>query len=302
MAQLNANTNIFGTFTAESDASVIGKLHVKSTSIGTGYTIPTQSDDVIFESTSTGDVGLTILSPGQKNIYFVDSGGYNSRGAITYVNSVLAGYYPAMVFRANGGNNPGTMYLNGGGIGVGAIPDDQDNYAQITLRNTSTTYGGKITLGTVDSSEYAIIQNTNARLEIDADEVMFRDKTGATECMFMNSSNQDLHVNGDVVAYSTTISDVRLKEDIETIDSALEKVLSMRGVEYTWNAGARKGQKDIGVIAQEVEQAVPEIVREKEMSLIDKQKYKTVDYEKLSALLIEAIKDLKAEINELKGS
>ena len=188
MAQLNANTSIFGTFTAESDASVIGKLHVKSTSVGTGYTIPTQADDVIFESTSTGDVGLTILSPGQKHVFFVDSGGYNSRGAISYVNQVVGTSYPAMIFRANGGNNPGTMYLNGGGIGVGAIPDNSDNYAQITLQNGSTTYGGKITLRTIDSSEYVVIQNTNTRLEIDANEVMFRDKTGATERMAIAST------------------------------------------------------------------------------------------------------------------
>ena len=111
----------------------------------------------------------------------------------------------------------------------------------------------------------------------------------------------DLHVEGDVIAYSTTVSDKALKDDVITIDSALDKVSKLRGVEYTWNNTSRKGQKDIGVIAQEVEEVIPEIVREKKMSLVDGEKYKTVDYEKLTAVLIEAVKELKEEVEELKN-
>jgi hypothetical protein len=112
----------------------------------------------------------------------------------------------------------------------------------------------------------------------------------------------DLHVEGDVIAYSTTISDNRLKDDVVTIDSALDKVSKLRGVEYTWNATSRKGQKDIGVIAQEVEEVIPEIVREKKMALIEGGTYKTVDYEKLTAVLIQAVKELKEEVEELKNN
>ena len=109
------------------------------------------------------------------------------------------------------------------------------------------------------------------------------------------------HAANDVIAYSTTISDEKLKDDVKTIDSALDKVKKLRGVEYTWNKGSRKGQKDIGVIAQETEKVVPEIVREHEMPLIDGGVYKTVDYEKLTAVLIESVKEQQKQIEELKS-
>ena len=114
----------------------------------------------------------------------------------------------------------------------------------------------------------------------------------------------DLHVNGDVLAFSSTISDERLKDNATEIKGALNKIEAMRGVSYTWNKGSRKGQKDIGVIAQEVEQVIPEIVREYKFEVGefegDETKYKTVDYEKLSAVLIEAVKELSARVKTLE--
>ena len=112
--------------------------------------------------------------------------------------------------------------------------------------------------------------------------------------------NGDLHADGDVVAYSTTISDARLKDNIKPLESSLDKIMNLKGVEYTWNNGSRKGQKDIGFIAQEVEDVIPEIVREKEVLFDEDTKYKTVDYEKITAVLVEAVKELQQEIVELK--
>jgi hypothetical protein len=112
----------------------------------------------------------------------------------------------------------------------------------------------------------------------------------------------DLHVNGDVLAFSSTISDERLKDNATEIKGALNKIKAMRGVSYTWNKGSRKGQKDIGVIAQEVEQVIPEIVREYKFEVgefeDDETKYKTVDYEKLAAVLIEAVKELSDKLDQ----
>jgi hypothetical protein len=112
----------------------------------------------------------------------------------------------------------------------------------------------------------------------------------------------DLHLSGDVLAFSSTVSDERLKDDVAEIKGALDKVRAMRGVDYVWNKGSRKGQKDIGVIAQEVEQVIPEIVREHKFEVGefegDETKYKTVDYEKLAAVLIEAIKELSDKLDQ----
>ena len=123
--------------------------------------------------------------------------------------------------------------------------------------------------------------------------------------------NGTLHVDGDVVAYSSTISDERLKDNIKTIENPLDKIKALRGVEYDWNNGNRKGKHDLGLIAQEVESVIPDIVHEHTLPYVEGEEdtlYKTVDYEKMVAVLIEGMKEqqiqidsMKSEINELKG-
>jgi len=87
----------------------------------------------------------------------------------------------------------------------------------------------------------------------------------------------------------TATSDIILKENVITIENALEKVLSLRGVEYD---RIDSGDHQIGVIAQEVEKIIPEVVYGDEI--------KSVAYANIVALLIEAIKEQQKEINELK--
>lgn len=120
----------------------------------------------------------------------------------------------------------------------------------------------------------------------------------------LTAGSADLHVEGDVLAFSSTVSDKNFKDNINTIDNALYKVNKLRGVEFEWNSTSRKGEKDIGVVAQEVEEVLPEIVREKTPCVGEfcenTEKYKTVDYQKLTAVLIEAVKELSAEVEDLK--
>jgi|TARA_A100000171_G_scaffold52974_1_gene74806 hypothetical protein len=97
--------------------------------------------------------------------------------------------------------------------------------------------------------------------------------------------------NNDVTAFS----DERLKKDIETIPNALDKVCQMRGV--TFERIDDEGHKSMGVIAQEVEKIIPEVVREDK----SEDKIKSVAYGNMVGLLIEAIKDLKNEVDELKN-
>ena len=110
-------------------------------------------------------------------------------------------------------------------------------------------------------------------------------------------SDGDLHVDNDVIAFSTTIaSDVALKSDIEVIPNALDKIDSIQG--YTFK---KLGKKSAGIIAQELEKVLPEAVKEKKLSLHDGKTYKTVEYDAIHGLLIQAIKELKNEIRELKS-
>ena len=112
----------------------------------------------------------------------------------------------------------------------------------------------------------------------------------------------DLHVDGNVIAYSTTTSDERLKKDIVKIDNALDKVSQLSGYTFEYKAD---GKKSAGVIAQEVEKVMPSAVSETtlpvKMGDEDTTEYKVVQYDQLHGLMIEAIKELKAEIEELKA-
>ena len=96
--------------------------------------------------------------------------------------------------------------------------------------------------------------------------------------------------NNDVTAFS----DVILKDDINTIDNALERVQGMRGVFF--NRKDNKQERQTGVIAQEVEPFLPEVVRETK----DEKKIKSVAYGNMVGVLIEAIKELNAKVEELQ--
>ena len=100
-----------------------------------------------------------------------------------------------------------------------------------------------------------------------------------------NSLTGSLTCTGDVIAYS----DMRLKSNVETIDSALEKVEALRGVSYE-----KDGKKSVGVIAQEVADVIPEVVSQDG-------EYLGVAYGNLVGVLIEAVKELSAEVKELKS-
>jgi len=104
----------------------------------------------------------------------------------------------------------------------------------------------------------------------------------------------------DVVAFAS--SDIRLKENVKPLDNALDKINKINGVEFDWIDGkdehgnsvhGNEGH-DVGVIAQEIEEVLPEVVTTRDNG------YKAVKYEKIVPLLIEAIKEQQQQINELK--
>jgi len=104
----------------------------------------------------------------------------------------------------------------------------------------------------------------------------------------------------DITAFYS--SDKRLKENIVPIDNALEKVLQISGVNFDWKSLSQEEIRnihpnsgyDVGVIAQEIEEVLPEVVTTRETG------YKAVKYEKIVPLLIEAIKEQQKQINKLK--
>ena len=125
---------------------------------------------------------------------------------------------------------------------------------------------------------------------------------------FTSTSNEDmrletdgdLHVDGNVVAYSTTISDIRLKKNIAPIEDAVTKVQQLNGCTFTY---LKDDRKSAGLIAQDVEKVLPSAVIEDEAVFHGEEgeTYKTVQYDQVIGLLVEAVKELKAEIEELKN-
>jgi hypothetical protein len=116
-------------------------------------------------------------------------------------------------------------------------------------------------------------------------------------------SNGDLYIGG--VLYQNAFSDAKYKDNVFEIQTALDKVKSIRGVEYDWNELALqqtgKSGHDVGVIAQEVQAVYPFAVREVDKEKNDHiQSALVVDYEKLIPLLVQSIKELSAEVDELK--
>ena len=103
-----------------------------------------------------------------------------------------------------------------------------------------------------------------------------------------------LSSTNDIIAYAS--SDERLKENITPISKPLDKLKQIGGYEFDWNdkQNVHEGH-DVGVIAQEIEAILPELVQTRDSG------YKAVSYEKLVALLIEAVKEQQSQIDELKA-
>ena len=115
----------------------------------------------------------------------------------------------------------------------------------------------------------------------------FRNGSGTNIVVIDSSGN--LSANGTV----TASSDIKLKKNINTIDNALDKVLNLRGVEFDY---IESGEHNIGVIAQEVEKVLPDLIHTNEET-----DTKSVAYGNLTAVLIEAVKELKKENDALSA-
>jgi hypothetical protein len=157
---------------------------------------------------------------------------------------------------------------------------------------TATTFSGNATSA-----------STSANLSFgSANEIVFKNSsnTAATTSskLTFNNTTGVLTVDNDIIAFA---SDERLKENIQPLENALDKVLALSGFTYNFNEigqslGFDGSVRYVGVSAQEVQEVLPEAVKPAPAD----SNYITVQYEKLVPLLIEAIKELKEEINELK--
>ena len=165
------------------------------------------------------------------------------------------------------------------------------------IQTVSNSNGGIAIQAGASSTAYLVFGDNG---DYDAGRIAYKNASHDL-CFYTNNAEEmvldsdgDLHVDRDVVAYSTTPSDRRLKKNIKEINYGLDTIMNLNPKQYDWKKDDRH---DIGFIAQEVEEIIPEIVKDKKH--FDKE-IKTLDYEKLTAVLIKAVQEQQEQINELK--
>ena len=178
-------------------------------------------------------------------------------------------------------SNTGDFTIDAGGD----IILDADG-TDIILKDGGTSFGSFKRV----SSDFVIKSETQ-----DKDIVLKGNDGGSTITALTldMSSGGDAQFRQDVIAYYS--SDKRLKDNIVRIENPLEKVGKIGGYTFDWNDKQETYTgKDVGVIAQEIQEVLPELVTERDNG------YLAVKYEKIVPLLIESIKELKQEVDEIK--
>ncbi|MCB2376396.1 tail fiber domain-containing protein [Hymenobacter sp. BT635] len=212
---------------------------------------------------------------------------------------------------AAGGNfnlGPYKLTADGGEVEIGdlATPslllhsntNDNANGAVLRFRENDLNYGWNLRHNT-GGSEGGI---TADRLVLDRLQgggpvaVMSWDQATGNVGVGTTNPGYKLDVAGVIRGNNVSASDVRFKQNIRPLGGALATVLALRGVRYQWNAlgvqhGGTAGAEQVGVLAQEIEKVYPELVS------TDAQGYKAVNYAQLTPVLLEALKELHAQLS-----
>ena len=151
----------------------------------------------------------------------------------------------------------------------------------IVLKDDVTTFGSFVN----SSSSLLIRSGTNNAITFSGVNGTY---AGSITC------KSSISATGDITAYSS--SDRRYKDNLVRISEPNEKIKKINGYEFDWNEKHEqyKNTHDVGVVAQEIEEVLPEIVTERDDG------YKAVKYERIVALLIESNKDLLRRVEELE--
>ena len=254
-----------GNVTLTGAVNAVGSLGVTGTSYINGTMIFNGNSAVCVRRIEGKPNDGYVITGADATLFLQD---YNQSNAINFCNS-------KMIFN---GANDSKLYVSGW---------IETPHIEVTAPGSAYCYidvGHATSPGTdfairIDSN--AVIQsNTGYNLQL---------TSGAGTIL----ANNTIACLGDIIAFYS--SDRQLKDNIKNIENPIEKIKKINGVSFDWNdkQNVYTGH-DIGIIAQEVEEVLPEIVTTRDNG------YKAVKYEKLVALLIEGIKDLQSQIDELK--
>ena len=180
-----------------------------------------------------------------------------------------------------------------GNMGIGNTLPQHKLDVSGTIRATNYRLAGNTSNPTTTAA--TIYDQAAVGLTLSAHNTSFRSYNGSAMVESARLTYDKLVVVGDVIAYGSP-SDKRLKENIKPIESALDKAMKLQGVTFDWKKSDSilDIKEDIGFIAQDVKEVVPELVRENKDGML------SMRHQGITPILLEAIKELKAEIEELK--
>jgi len=205
-------------------------------------------------------------------------------------------------------NNPALYVKNPNSSTAAVIAEFVGDSDSIQIKNIGT--GDYAIYNSQQSNGIALFDgNGGVEIRYNGATVLEADSNGGVKV------TGQLSATGDVVAYS---SDERLKENIKPIESAVDKIKQLKGVTFDWNEKSEElgfepstKTNDVGVIAQDVEAVFPQLVQlapfdigsDEDGKATSKsgEDYKTVNYARLTAVLIEAVKEQQQQIDELKA-
>lgn len=259
------------------------------------------ADAVTVKNTS----GTGIAVPAGKSM-FVFNNGTNVVDAVTHLSSLTLG--TALPVASGGTGSTSTTFVNLASNVTGTLPVANGGTGETSYTNgqllIGNTTGNTLTKATLTgTANQIVVTNGTGSITLSTPQnigtsssVQFGSFGVGTAA---SGTTGEIRATNDVTAFYS--SDERLKDNVQVITNALAKVLQIRGVEFDWNNltepedGYFVRKHDIGVIAQEVEKVLPEVVATREDGI------KAVKYDRIIPLLIEAIKELKAEVNQLKN-
>ena len=267
------NVNLTGVVTATSfNGDITGDLtgNADTATTSTNVTVADESTDTtcfpVFVTAASGD-----LEPKSgSNLTFNSSNGTLTATSFSGDGSSVTNVDASTLVGVNS-----TSFLRS---------DAADQKTSGTLRFNDNVI---LSLGSGDDAEF-FVDGSDCYLDLNSGIGNFYIRDGTTTRFTFDDAGE-FTATGNVTAYS----DITLKKNIELIPNALDKVLSLRGVTYN-RIDIEDEPRHSGVIAQEVEEVLPEVV------MTDEDGIKSVAYGNMVGLLIEAIKDQQNQINKLK--
>jgi len=294
-----------------SDTSKNGIYYCSSAGSGSSKVVLTRATD--FDSNTNiklGDFAFCESGTANAGHGFVMTGsdgftakGEGTVGTHTIVFTQFSGLSETVA--VNQGGTGQTSYTNGqllignttgNTLGKAALSGD------VTMTNAGVVSlaGAQTNITSIYNAALKVGRDTHNQFDFATDN-MIKVSVNAVDDEFRFAAGGAFHADADITSFSSTVaSDKRLKTNIKKIEYGLKDVLQLRGVEFDWKE-KRNGKHDIGFIAQEVQEIIPEVINEIPDLQDETNKYLGVDYSKIVPLLVESIKEQQQQIEDLRN-